>query len=286
MPRKYFKLAATVGLSLSVIGCGNTLERIARVGQEPSMSPIENPKASELYQPVSLPMPEPMSDLRQPASLWRQGSRAFFKDQRAGRVGDILTVVIEIDDEAELDNSTSRARSADESAGLDNLLGYESRINNIFDGDAIPTDLVNADSDSTSTGTGSTAREEEIDLRMAAVITQIMPNGNLVIQGSQQVPASPTAAKAPSATSSSRATASRCSTSCSPSKDHAIHRVPSFLTATQPPLRKQRGTFCCTARGSVYPSVMVVPGTTIHEFVCARRALPIETRGWSCQVRP
>ena len=191
MPRKptskYIKAAATVGLSLSVIGCGNTLERIARVGQEPSMSPIENPKASELYQPVSLPMPEPMSDLRQPASLWRQGSRAFFKDQRASRVGDILTVVIEIDDEATLDNTTTRSRSADESAGLDNLLGYESRINNIFDDDAIPSELVNADSDSSTTGDGSVEREEEIDLRMAAVVTQVLPNGNLVLQGTQQV---------------------------------------------------------------------------------------------------
>jgi flagellar L-ring protein precursor FlgH len=187
MSRHYLRLAATIGLSLTIIGCGNTLERIARVGEEPPLSPIENPRAHELYQPVSLPMPEPLTDARQPASLWRQGSRAFFKDQRAGRVGDILTVVIEIDDEAELDNSTSRSRSADESAGLDNLLGYESRINNIFDGDAIPTDLVNADSDSNSNGAGSTAREEEIDLRMAAVVTQILPNGNLVIQGSQQV---------------------------------------------------------------------------------------------------
>jgi flagellar L-ring protein precursor FlgH len=187
MSRKHLQLAATIGLSLSVIGCGNTLERISRVGEQPPLSPIENPRAQDLYQPVSLPMPDPLTDARQPASLWRQGSRAFFKDQRAGRVGDILTVVIEIDDEAELDNSTSRSRSADESAGLDNLLGYETRINNIFDDDAIPSELVNADSDSASTGTGSTAREEEIDLRMAAVITQIMPNGNLVIQGSQQV---------------------------------------------------------------------------------------------------
>jgi flagellar L-ring protein precursor FlgH len=187
MSRKYLRVAATIGLSLSIVGCGNTLERIARVGEEPDLSPIENPKAHDLYQPVSLPMPDPLTDARQPASLWRQGSRAFFKDQRAGRVGDILTVVIEIEDEATLDNSTSRTRSADESAGLDNLLGYESRINNIFDGDAIPGDLVNADSDSNSSGAGSTAREEEIDLRMAAVITQILPNGNLVIQGSQQV---------------------------------------------------------------------------------------------------
>jgi flagellar L-ring protein FlgH len=187
MSRKYLRAATAIGLSLGIVGCGNTLERIARAGQEPPLSPIENPRAQDLYQPVSLPMPDPLTDARQPASLWRQGSRAFFKDQRAGRIGDILTVVIQIEDEATLDNSTSRTRSADESAGLDNLLGYETKIPDIFNSHAIPGDLVNADSDSTSTGTGSTAREEEIDLRMAAVITQILPNGNLVIQGSQQV---------------------------------------------------------------------------------------------------
>jgi flagellar L-ring protein precursor FlgH len=170
-----------------VVGCGNTLERIARVGEEPPLSPIENPTAQTAYRPVSLPMPEPLPDSRQPNSLWRQGSRAFFKDQRASRIGDILTVVIEINDEASLANTTSRTRSADESAGLDNLLGYESHINNIFDGDAIPSELVNADSDSATTGDGKVKRTEEIDLRMAAVITQIMPNGNLVVQGSQQV---------------------------------------------------------------------------------------------------
>lgn len=187
MSRTYLGAAATLGLSLAIAGCGNSLERIARVGQEPPLSPIQNPTSQDLYQPVSLPMPDPMDNVRQPASLWRQGSRAFFKDQRAGRVGDILTVVIAIKDEATLNNKTSRTRNAAESAGLDNLLGYESRINNMFDGDAIPTDLANADSDSSSSGDGSTARDEEIDLRMAAVITQIMPNGNLVIQGSQQV---------------------------------------------------------------------------------------------------
>jgi flagellar L-ring protein FlgH len=180
MTRKHLRLAATIGLSLTVVGCGNALERIARVGNVPPLSPIENPTASELYQPVSLPMPAPMTDLRQPASLWRQG-------ERAGRVGDILTVVIAINDQAQLDNSTSRSRSADESAALDNLLGYETRIPDIFDSHADPSNLVNADSGSNTTGTGSTERDEEIDLRMAAIITQVLPNGNLVIQGSQQV---------------------------------------------------------------------------------------------------
>jgi flagellar L-ring protein precursor FlgH len=187
MSRKYLRAAAPLVLSLTIAGCGNMLERVARAGQEPSLSPIENPNAQDLYRPVSLPMPDPMTNARQPASLWRQGSRAFFKDQRAGRVGDILTVVIAIKDDATLDNKTSRTRSANESAGLDNLLGYEHLINNIFSKHAIPGDLANADSASDSTGTGSTARQEEIDLRMAAVVTQILPNGNLVIQGSQQV---------------------------------------------------------------------------------------------------
>jgi len=187
MIRTHLRVAATVGLSLAIAGCGNMLERVARAGQEPPLSPIENPNAQNLYKPVSLPMPDPLEQSRQPASLWRQGSRAFFKDQRAGRVGDILTVVIAIKDDATLDNKTSRTRSADESAGLDNLLGYETKIPDIFNKNAIPGDLVNADSDSTSSGTGSTARAEEIDLRMAAVITQVMPNGNLVVQGSQQV---------------------------------------------------------------------------------------------------
>ena len=187
MSRKHLRAATAIGLSLAVVGCGNTLERIARAGQEPPLSPIENPRAQDLYQPVSLPMPDPLTDARQPASLWRQGSRAFFKDQRAGRVGDILTVVIAIQDEATLDNSTSRTRSADESAALDNLLGYETKIPDIVNEHADPANLVNGNSDSTSTGTGSTARQEQIDLRMAAVVTQILPNGNLVIQGSQQV---------------------------------------------------------------------------------------------------
>jgi flagellar L-ring protein precursor FlgH len=187
MSKKYLRAAATFGLALSVVGCGNTLERIARVGEEPPLNPIENPTAQTAYQPVSLPMPAPIQDTRQPNSLWRQGSRAFFKDQRASRVGDILTVVIEIDDEASLNNTTSRTRSADESAGLDNLLGYESYLNNLFDDGAIPSELVNADSDSNTTGDGSVDRTEEIDLRMAAIITQVLPNGNLVVQGTQQV---------------------------------------------------------------------------------------------------
>jgi len=181
------KLIGTVLASLVMAGCGNTLERLSRVGGEPDLAPIQNPTQQANYHPVSLPMPEAMPDARQPNSLWRQGSRAFFEDQRAGRVGDILTVVIHINDQATLDNKTSRSHSANEAAALDSLLGYETKIDNIFNKNADPGSLVDGSAKSNTEADGSVAREEDIDLRVAAVITQVLPNGNLAIQGSQQV---------------------------------------------------------------------------------------------------
>lgn len=181
--------ATTLALLLSVplAGCGNMIDRVAGIGKEPTLDAIENPTQSASYQPVSLPMPTPMQDVRQPASLWRQGSRAFFKDQRAGKVGDILTVVIEIQDQATLSNGTTQARDGSNSAGLDNLLGYETMLADIFPDGIDAGNLVNSDSESNTSGTGSVNRSEAIRLRVAALITQVLPNGNMVLQGTQQV---------------------------------------------------------------------------------------------------
>ena len=105
-------LAALLLIGTALSGCGNTLSRLSQVGEEPPLTSIQNPTAQPGYQPVVLPMPAPVTEERQANSLWRQGSRAFFKDQRASQVGDILTVVVEIEDEAELNNTTSRSRDA------------------------------------------------------------------------------------------------------------------------------------------------------------------------------
>ena len=190
--RKHRSIAVTLTmstlLSASLLGgCGNMIDRVAGIGNEPKMDPIENPQNDPNYQPVSLPMPAPMADVRQPNSLWRQGSRAFFKDQRAGKVGDILTVVIEIDDEAKLDNKTDQTRDGSNSAGLDNFLGYETLLQDIFPDGIDAGNLVNSDSESATSGSGTVDRSEAIKLRIAAVITQVMPNGNMVLTGTQQV---------------------------------------------------------------------------------------------------
>jgi flagellar L-ring protein FlgH len=175
------------GLVLLQGACGNMIERVAEIGKPPSMESIENPQFNPNYQPVSLPMPAPVVDVRQANSLWRQGSRAFFRDQRASKIGDILTVVIQIDDKASLENETKQTREGNNSAGLDNILGYEKFFNNLFTEGVDPGNLVNSDSESGTTGTGSVDRSESVKLRVAAIITQVLPNGNMVLQGTQQV---------------------------------------------------------------------------------------------------
>lgn len=179
-------LTATVLLACSLGGCGMS-DRLAGVGKAPDLSPISNPQTQPNYQPVSMPMPAPEVAYRQPNSLWQSNRKSFFKDQRAGSIGDILTVIIDIDDQADLENKSSRSRSASENAGLDNLLGYEASLGQVLPETVSNTDLVGAESDSSHAGDGKIERDEKIELKLAAVVTQVLPNGNLVINGKQEV---------------------------------------------------------------------------------------------------
>jgi flagellar L-ring protein precursor FlgH len=180
------RFAVLVAVSLALGAC-NTVQRLSEVGGAPSMTNIQNPVAGRGYQPVALPMPRPQPEVRQANSLWRPGSRAFFKDQRAANIGDILTVNIDIADEAKLANQTQRTRSSSESAGLNSFLGYEASLSQILPEAVNPASLVDAGADSTSTGTGTSNRKETIKLTVAAIVTQNLPNGNLVITGRQEV---------------------------------------------------------------------------------------------------
>ncbi|WP_299616724.1 flagellar basal body L-ring protein FlgH [Pelagibius sp.] len=177
-------LVSLIGLSLS--GC-NMLNRLSQVGEEPKLSTIDSPAPLAGEQAVSLPMPAPVEIDRQPNSLWRPGSRAFLKDQRASNVGDLLTVIIQISDNAAINNTTTRSRTNAEDASASAFLGYESRLARIFPDAIDPTDLVDLDSTSSSEGTGGVNRNETINLRIAALVTQVLPNGNLVLAGRQEV---------------------------------------------------------------------------------------------------
>ena len=168
--------------AVMLTACASTIDRISQIGQAPPLSPIAVPPV-----PVSVPQPQPLPEPRGVNALWRPGSRSFFRDPRAAKTGDILTVSIDIGDQAKIANTTSRSTGASENAGLTNFLGFESRLPAILPDAVDPTSLVDLNSDSKSTGTGSVDRSETINLTVAAVVTQVMPNGNLVIQGQQEV---------------------------------------------------------------------------------------------------
>lgn len=180
------RVAAIFAAGISLSAC-NMFDRLSNVGQTPPLSRIENPTQNPGYRPVSMPMPDSIIVNHKSNSLWREGSRAFFKDQRASEVGDILTVIINIDDEAELSNSTSRTRTNSENLGATNMFGLENQFNQWFSGTVTPGSLVDLDSSTNAVGTGSVDREEEINLRVAAIVTQTLPNGNMVLYGRQEL---------------------------------------------------------------------------------------------------
>ena len=177
---------AVTSLAALLAGC-STADQLAQVGQQPTLNAIQDPTTTPGYRPVQMPMPEPQQVHYNPNSLWQSGSRAFFKDQRAAQIGDILTVNIAIDDEAQIDNETERTRTADEDANASTILGYEGALSRILPEAVDPTNLVSLGSDSTSRGRGTSNRSEQIKLTVAAIVTQNLPNGNLVINGRQEV---------------------------------------------------------------------------------------------------
>ncbi len=120
-------------------------------------------------------------------SLWRSGARAFFFDQRASKVGDILTVLITINDNANIQNQTAASRTGTNTAGITNFLGLESTLGKILPKAFSPTSMVNTNSSLANAGTGTITRQDQINLTIAAVVTKVLPNGNLVIQGRQEV---------------------------------------------------------------------------------------------------
>ncbi|HEX7852886.1 MAG TPA: flagellar basal body L-ring protein FlgH [Sphingobium sp.] len=174
----------------SLSGCG-VAGRLANVGRPPKMSEMSDPTAPIIEPSLGKQAAAHRRGEAPPAnngaSLFRTGAGAFFRDQRAARVGDILTVRINVADKAVVGNSTQRSRDGTENLSLAALLGFESKLGKILPGNPDPSKLVNTNSSSTATGTGNTSRSEQINMTMAALVTDVLPNGNLLIRGRQEV---------------------------------------------------------------------------------------------------
>ncbi len=181
-------LAPTLALGLAVTlgGCG-ALQRLSDVGRPPTMTPSADPTKDPGWRPLTMPSPRPEAVPAEADSLWRSGSRAFFKDQRAAQVGDLVTVQVNVADAATLSNVTSSTRSASESMGAPNLLGFEQQIPKILPKSANPSSLISTTGANSNAGNGSIKRSEAVTISLAGVVTQVLPNGNLVVEASQEV---------------------------------------------------------------------------------------------------
>jgi flagellar L-ring protein precursor FlgH len=181
-----FKRIALTGTMLTIASCASGcagIDRLSHIGEEPKLSSIENPTTQPGYKPVQMPMPKPETVSYNPNSLWRNGSRSFFKDQRAHQIGDLLTVTVNITDQANFANETQRSRSATEDSGITAFLGSSL----LGSKSVLPGRLLTADGTSQTDGKGSIVRQETLQTNVAAIVTQVLPNGNLVVEGKQEI---------------------------------------------------------------------------------------------------
>lgn len=174
------RFAAAALILLAPLGACSTVKEAVR---GPELAPVGYPAAlAPMDQKIIAVATPPTAN-----SLWRTGARTFFNDQRAGKVGDILTVLINIDDSAKTTNSTSSSRTSGVTAGVPHLLGLESSLGKILPGGFDPANALQTNSKTTNDGAGAVNRAEKISLTIAAVVSAVLPNGNLVIQGTQEV---------------------------------------------------------------------------------------------------
>ena len=179
------KILSTVALVSLLAGCA-TFDQLSRVGEEPKLTAIADPTAQPGYRAVNMPMPEMIPASYQPNSLFSNEARGFFKDQRAHKVGDILTVIVTINDTAQISNATSRKRSSANDANVGTKLGslFGSDVPGV---DVSATGGLTTGGSMTDGGNGSVNRKESLATNVAVVVTQTLPNGNLVIEGHQEV---------------------------------------------------------------------------------------------------
>ena len=180
---RFLLTGALLAVAAIASGC-SSIDRLSQIGEKPKLTEIENPTTQPGYKPVQMPMPKPEQASYNANSLWRNGSRAFFRDQRASRVGDIMTVTVNITDKANIANETQRSRTNKEDSGITNFIGAQTitQANKI-----LPGRILTTDSTASSDGKGSVNRQEALQTNVAAVVTQVLPNGNLVVEGKQEI---------------------------------------------------------------------------------------------------
>lgn len=184
------KLSLIIAFGVFAIeGCASRLDHLVNA---PSMSAPGAPRSAvppvsaermALANHVGPAEAEPKTS----GSLWRSGPASLFGDRRARTLGDILTVVIEINDEAEFKNRTDRTRDAQDGLSVPNFFGLPGLAQDVLPGGADLDPAIDVSSSSSANGDGNIKREEKLTLQVAATVVKVLPNGHMVISGNQEV---------------------------------------------------------------------------------------------------
>jgi flagellar L-ring protein FlgH len=170
-------------LLMLTAACGG----LETVGRAPAFSPLEGSTAHHAMYAAPFPQDAAGTSPGEASSLWTASTSSLLGDRRAAQRGDILTVVIEIDEGAQISNSTDRSRSGSQEMGIPSLFGLPQRIDETLPEGATMAGAVETSGASTFQGDGSVARSERLTLRVAATVVEALPNGVLRIEGSQEV---------------------------------------------------------------------------------------------------
>ena len=168
--------------------CSDTIDKLKRVGRGPELVQVALPTADEEANDIDqIRIDQQRSYMKKTNSLWQPGSITFFRDNRAWRIGDIVTVSVSITDSATLANTTQQQRKGTDTMGITSLFGKEKALAHTISSKANPASLINTNMARNHTGTGNITRAETISTNIAALVTRVLPNGNLVIQGHQEI---------------------------------------------------------------------------------------------------
>jgi flagellar L-ring protein precursor FlgH len=178
MRTSLFKIITLALLGSALAGC-SAVDRIESIGAAPKLAPVGNPADQQIV--AAIPQPPPITHVGN--SLWQAGAHSFFHDPRATHVGDVITVNVSISDAAKLSNTTTSSRTNSDDANLTNFFGLENALPKSIS----PSSLVKMGSNNSNVGAGGVNRSEAINMTLAALVAQVLPNGNLVIAGHQQV---------------------------------------------------------------------------------------------------
>ncbi|MFK8040496.1 MAG: flagellar basal body L-ring protein FlgH [Rickettsiaceae bacterium] len=172
---------------LSLCGCNQTLQKLKNIGKPPQFNKMSVPNLEEYNSDATHMTKATMDQIQSTNSLWQDGSIQFFRDNRAWRVGDILKIIVEINDRARVNSTTKQKRNSKDGFGMPKFFGKAEKIAHALSKDADPANLLDVSGKGDHLGQGSIIRDENVKIELAAMVTRVLPNGNLIVSAEQEI---------------------------------------------------------------------------------------------------